>query len=111
MPIEWPDLITGFLAGAIMAASALLLPYSAQPLLKLSVIVLVYVAALTLLSKDRLVDAGRTLQECIHVILIPCTFRYNDRGIERCPFSAQHYSCCSSWEVLRSCLSPILRTG
>ena len=66
MPIEWLDLLPGFLAGAFMGASALALPQGAQPLLKLSVIVLVYVAALTLLSKDRLVDARKTLQECIH---------------------------------------------
>jgi hypothetical protein len=66
MPIDWADLIPGFLAGAIMGASAMVLPQGAQPLLKMSVIVFVYVAALALLSKDRLVDAGRTLQECIH---------------------------------------------
>jgi O-antigen/teichoic acid export membrane protein len=65
MPMEWPAVVPGILAGAIMAAAALVLPQGAQPLLKLLVIVLVYVAALTLLSKNRLLDAGRTLQECI----------------------------------------------
>jgi len=65
MPIEWPAVVPGILAGAIMAATALVLPQGAQPLMKLLVIVFVYVAALTLLSKNRLLDAGRTLQECI----------------------------------------------
>lgn len=65
MPMEWPAVVPGILAGAIMAAAAVALPQGAQPLLKLLVIVFVYVAALTLLSKNRLLDAGRTLQECI----------------------------------------------
>jgi O-antigen/teichoic acid export membrane protein len=65
MPMEWPAMVPGIVAGAIMAAVAMALPLGAQPLLKLVVIVFVYVAALTLLSKNRLLDAGRTLQECI----------------------------------------------
>jgi O-antigen/teichoic acid export membrane protein len=65
MPIEWPAVVPGILAGAIMAGGAMVLPANVQPLLKLSAIVLVYIAALALLSKDRLADAGRTLQECI----------------------------------------------
>jgi PST family polysaccharide transporter len=65
MPIKWPAVVPGILAGAIMAATAIVVPQGAQPLLKLLVIILVYVAALTLLSKNRLLDAGRTLQECI----------------------------------------------
>ena len=65
MPIEWPAIVPGILAGAIMVATALVLPQGAQPLLKLLVIVLVYAAGLALLSKNRLLDAGRTLQECI----------------------------------------------
>lgn len=65
MPMEWPAVVPGILAGAFMAATAVVLPQAAQPLLKLAVIVFVYAAALTLLSKNRLLDAGRTLQECI----------------------------------------------
>ena len=65
MPIEWPAVVPGILAGAIMAGTAMVLPQGGQPLLKLSASVLVYGVALTVLSKDRLVDAGRTLQECI----------------------------------------------
>lgn len=65
MPIEWVSVVPSFIAGGIMAASALVLPQSGQPILKLSLILFVYLATLVLLSKDRLVSAGRTLQECI----------------------------------------------
>jgi len=57
--------VPGFLAGAIMVAGALALPQGFQPILKLSVILFLYLGTLALLSKDRLVSAGRTLQECI----------------------------------------------
>ena len=65
MPLEWTPVVPGFLAGAIMVASALVFPQGFQPILKLSVILFLYLATLALLSKDRLVSAGRTLQECI----------------------------------------------
>ena len=65
MPLEWTPVVPGFLAGAIMVVSALVLPQGFQPILKLSVILFLYLATLALLSKDRLVNAGRTLQECI----------------------------------------------
>jgi O-antigen/teichoic acid export membrane protein len=65
MPLEWMPVVPGFFAGAIMVASALALPQGFQPILKLSVILLLYLGTLALLSKDRLVSAGRTLQECI----------------------------------------------
>jgi len=65
MPLEWTPVVPGFLAGAIMVAGALALPQGFQPILKLSVILFLYLGTLALLSKDRLVSAGRTLQECI----------------------------------------------
>jgi O-antigen/teichoic acid export membrane protein len=65
MPLEWTPVVPGLFAGAIMVGSALALPQGLQPILKLSVILFLYFGTLALLSKDRLVSAGRTLQECI----------------------------------------------
>jgi len=65
MPIELMSVVPGFVAGVIMAASAMVLPQAGLSILKLSLILFVYFCTLALLAKDRLVSAGKTLQECI----------------------------------------------
>jgi O-antigen/teichoic acid export membrane protein len=65
MPIELMSVVPGFVAGAIMAASAMVLPQAGLPILKLFLILFVYFCTLALLAKDRLMSAGKTLQECI----------------------------------------------
>jgi len=65
MRIEWPSITPSFFAGAIMVICALTIPQQIPFPLKLSTAFLAYLIALLLLSKDRLLGAGRTLQECI----------------------------------------------
>jgi PST family polysaccharide transporter len=65
MRIEWPSIAPTFLAGVTMVALALAIPQQMHLLLKLPIVIFVYLVALILLSKDRLLEAGRTLQECI----------------------------------------------
>jgi len=65
MQIEWPSVVPSFFAGAIMVIWALAIPRQIPFPLKLSTALLAYLTALMLLSRDRLMGAGRTLQECI----------------------------------------------
>ena len=65
MQIEWPSVVPSFFAGAIMVIWALVIPQQVPFPLKLSTAFLTYLIALMLLSRDRLMGAGRTLQECI----------------------------------------------
>jgi hypothetical protein len=65
MQIEWPSVVPSFFAGAIMVIWALAIPQQISFPLKLSTALLAYLIALMLLSRDRLMGAGRTLQECI----------------------------------------------
>jgi len=65
MQIEWPSVAPSFFAGAIMVIWALAIPQQIPFPLKLSTALLTYLIALMFLSRDRLMGAGRTLQECI----------------------------------------------
>jgi O-antigen/teichoic acid export membrane protein len=65
MRIEWPSMAPSLLAGAAMLACAFAIPQGMTPLLRFSIVLLAYLVVLSVLLRERLWDAGRTLQECI----------------------------------------------
>jgi O-antigen/teichoic acid export membrane protein len=65
MKMEWPGAVPSLIAGAFMIICALLLSRQMLLPIRIFAVLLAYVIALILLSKDRLLGASRTLQECI----------------------------------------------
>ena len=65
MRIFWPSVTPSLLAGAAMLACAFAIPRDIMPVLRFSIVLLAYLSALSMFSRGRLMDAGRTLQECI----------------------------------------------
>jgi O-antigen/teichoic acid export membrane protein len=64
LTVEWPSVVPTLTAGACMIACGLSLPSDANLVLKILAIVALYVSVLFVLSRNRLLSAGRTLREC-----------------------------------------------
>ena len=64
--VEWPAITPALLAGACMAINAVALPSDVHVFAKILASLLTYFSVLFLLSKNRLLSAGRTLRECVN---------------------------------------------
>jgi O-antigen/teichoic acid export membrane protein len=65
LKISWPAVLPSVIAGAAMAGAAIELPRTIGLALSIPAATAVYFLVLILLSRGRLVSAGRTLRECI----------------------------------------------
>lgn len=65
MKIEWPAILPSAVAGAVMVAAALATPNSLALPFKIILVFCAYSLTLLLLSRERLLSAGRTLRECV----------------------------------------------
>jgi len=63
--IHWPSLAPMLIAGALMAACAVGLPHDIHFLLRAATALAVYLCALLIFSKDRVLSLGQTLRACI----------------------------------------------
>jgi len=65
LKIEWPSITPNLAAVLLMVGCALLLPSEFHFALRALASIVVYFSALFVFSKDRLLDIGQTLRECI----------------------------------------------
>jgi O-antigen/teichoic acid export membrane protein len=65
LKISWPAVLPSVIAGAVMAGAALALPRAMGLVLRIPAATAVYFLALLLVSRGRLLSAGRTLRDCI----------------------------------------------
>jgi O-antigen/teichoic acid export membrane protein len=63
--IEWPSVVPSLGAATLMAGCAALLPSEFHFALRAIASIAVYFSALLVFSKDRVLDVGQTLRECI----------------------------------------------
>ncbi len=65
LKIEWPSMVPNLTAAMLAGGCVLLLPSEFQFILRALVCIAVYFSFLLLFSKERLLDVGQTLRQCI----------------------------------------------
>jgi O-antigen/teichoic acid export membrane protein len=64
LKVEWPSIAPTLVAGACMVACGISLPADTNLIIKIAAVIAAYSCVLFLLSRNRLLSAGRTLREC-----------------------------------------------